>query len=309
MTNHRWYEAGAFVAVENRNKGRWPIRIITEGRGSSAIYTREMLEANKDVFANRPMFGNHPKDPSKPWERSPFDIKAVLGPKIEGKEVDGVYGLYGEAIVDDDVDAFLEKFGEAVKVSIFASGEGKEIHGETYAESFDGTDPYTSVDFVVAAGRDGAVEKRVLEHFQSLESSTAPAAAEDEREKRMDEALKAYLEAFEARLAEKFAGIETKIADATALVEAMKDAQPERVEAAQAAEEIVTAVSEAELGKGAVKRVLESFKDGKTIADAVAREKEIRDEVLSESGRYTEGYFGGGTKTADDFKVTGLRFN
>jgi hypothetical protein len=309
MTNHRWYEAGAFVAVENRSKGRWPIRIITEGKGSSAVYTREMLEANKDVFANRPMFGNHPKDPSKPWERSPFEIKAMLGPVIEGKEVDGVYGLYGEAIVDDEVDAFLEKFGHVTQVSIFASGDGYEKDGEMYAESFDGLDPYTSVDFVVAAGRGGKVEKRVLEHFQSLENGTAPAGAEQERENRMDEAMKAFFEAMEVRLGEKFAALETKIAEATALVESVRDAQPERVEAADAAGELATAVAEAHLGESAVKRVLGAFKDGKSIADAIQHEKDIRDEVLREAGRYTEGYFGSDKNADDDYKVTGLRFN
>jgi hypothetical protein len=308
MTKRRWYEAGALVESGNRTKGRWPIRIITEGKGSSAIYTREMLEANKDVFANRPMFGNHPKDVNKPWERSPFEIKAKIGPTIEGKEVDGVYGLYGEAIVDDEVDSFLEKFGDITQVSIFASGDGYEEGGEMYAESFDGEDPYTSVDFVVAAGRGGKVE-RVLEDFRALESSTAPAAADDEREKRMDEALKAYLDGRFGEFANAIATLSEKIDTATALVESVKNAQPERAEAADAAGELAAAVAEAHLGESAVKRVLEAFKDGKPIADAIAREKEIRDEVLREAGRYSEGYFGNDKQTDDDFKVTGLRFN
>lgn len=308
MTKRRWYEAGALVESDKRTKGRWPIRIITEGKGSSAIYTREMLEAYKDVFANRPMFGNHPKDPGKPWERSPFEIKAKIGPNIEAKEVDGVFGLYGEAVVDDEVDAFLEKFGDVTQVSIFASGDGREENGEWYAESFDGEDPYTSVDFVVAGGRGGRVE-RVLEDFRALENSTAPAAAEQEREKRMDEAMKAYLEALELRLGEKFAALEKSIADATALVESVKNAQPERVEATEAAGELATAVAEAHLGEKAVKRVLESVKGGKTVAEAVQHEKDIRDEVLREAGQFSEGYFGADRQNDEDYKVTGLRFN
>jgi hypothetical protein len=305
----RWYEAGALVESGKRTKGHWPIRIITEGKGSSAIYTREMLEANKDVFANRPMFGNHPKDVNKPWERSPFEIKAKIGPTIEGREVDGVYGLYGEAIVDDEVDAFLEKFGDVTQISIFASGDGYEKDGETYAESFDGEDPYTSVDFVVAAGRGGKVE-RVLESFRALENGAAPADAGDhEREKRMDEAMKAYLEAFKAEVFAKMAELSTAIADATALVESVKSAQPERVEAVDAAGELATAVAEAHLGEKAVKRVLESVRDGKSVADAVQHEKEIRDEVLREAGSFSEGYFGSEGRPDEDYKITGLRFN
>ncbi len=308
MATRQFYESGALVEGKT-SRGTWPIRIITEGKGQSAIYTREMLEAHKDVFANRGMYGNHPKDPSKPWERSPFDIKAKLGPKIEGREVNGVYALYGEAIVDDEVDAFLEKFGDIVGVSIFASGDGgTHDDGEYYAESFDGEDPYTSVDFVVAAGRGGRVE-RVLESFRALEYSTAPADAGNyEREKRMDESLRLYLEAFQKAVLDKMSELSEKVDTATALVESVKNASPERVEAVDAAAELATAVAEAKLGESAVKRVLESVKDGKSVADAVKHQIEIRDEVLAEaqaSGRLTEGYFGSGKPASDeDFRLS-----
>lgn len=310
MTTRKFYEAGALVEGKT-SRGTWPIRIITEGKGQSATYTREMLEANKNVFANRGMYGNHPKDPNKPWERSPFDIKAKLGPNIVGKEVDGVYALYGEAIVDDEVDAFLEKFGDIVGVSIFASGEG-DTHddGEYYAETFDGNDPYTSVDFVVAAGRGGRVE-RVLEDFRALENSTAPAGAgKDEREKRMDEALKAYLEAFEKRVTDMFGALSEKVDAATALVESVKNASPERVEAVDAAAELASAVAEAKLGTGAVKRVLEQVKGGKTVADAVKHETDMRDEILAEANVHVEeGYFGSDDHKGEKFTIKGLRFN
>jgi hypothetical protein len=307
MTARKFYEAGKLVEAKT-SKGRWPIRIITEGKGQSAIYTREMLEANKDVFANRGMYGNHPKDPNKPWERSPFEIKAKLGPVIEGRVEDGVYSLYGEAVVDDEVDAFLEKFGDIIGVSIFASGEGVERDGERYAESFDAEDPYTSVDFVVAAGRGGRVE-RVLENFRALEHSTAPAGAgNDEREKRMDEALRVYLEAFQKTVLDKMAELSEKVETATALVESVKNLQPERVEAVEAAAEFATAVAEAKLTEGSVKRVLESVKGGKTIADAVKHETEIRDEILAEAKvQLTEGYFGGEAGSDEQFKLN-VRF-
>ncbi len=309
MTKRKLYEAGKLSEAKT-SRGTWPIRIITEGKGQSAVYTREMLEAHKDVFANRGMYGNHPKDPNKPWERSPFDIKAKLGPVIEGKVVNGVYALYGEAIVDDEVDAFLEKFGDIVGVSIFASGDG-DTHddGEYYAESFDGDDPYTSVDFVVAAGRGGRVE-RVLEDFRALEHSTPPGGAgNDEREKRMDEALRVYLEAFKESVLEKMAELSDKVDTATALVESVKNAGPERVEQVEAAAELATAVAEAKLGEKAVKRVLESVKDGKSITDAVKHEIEIRDEVLAEAKVMTEGYFGGDAHSDEKLDVKFLRFS
>ncbi len=309
MTTKRLYEAGKLVEGKT-SRGTWPIRIITEGKGSSGVYTRELLEQYASVFANRPMFGNHPTDPSKPWERSPFDIKAKLGSTVEYKVVDGVAGLYGEAEVDDEVDRFLEKFRDQVQVSIFASGEGSENDdGEYIVESLDGSDPYTSVDFVVAAGRGGGIE-RVLEHFHALEDSTAPAGAGNGKDNAMDEATKAFIEALFKGVTESIATLQESVNSAVTLVESVKDAQPERVEAVDAAGELATAVAEAQLGEKAVKRVLESVKAGSPVADAVAHEKEIRDEVLAEAGaRLQEGVFGGAATGDFDSSMTGVRLN
>lgn len=310
MTIKRLHEAGALIESKTA-KGTWPIRIITEGRGSSGVYTREMLEAHKDVFANRPMFGNHPLDPSRPETRSPFEIKAKLGPVIEYKEVDGVAGLYGEAIVDDEVDRFLTKFSDVVQVSIFASGDGTEDeNGDYVVESLDGSDPYTSVDFVVAAGRGGGIE-RVVESFRALENGAAPAeTGSHERDNRMDEATKVFLETLFQKVDEKFVALEAKIDSATALVESVKDAQPERVEAVDAAGELATAVAEAKLGERAVARVLESVKGGKSVSEAVKHEKDIRDEVLAEAGnRLQEGVFGGAADESFGLSETAVRFS
>lgn len=305
----RLFESGSLAESKTR-AGVWPIRIITEGKGSSATYVREMLENPKNhIFANRPMFGNHPKDPNKPWERSPFEIKAKLGPTIEYREVDGVAGLWGEAHVSPEVDAWLEEFHDVIGVSIFASGEGEERDGEYYVTEFDATDPYTSVDFVVAPGRGGGVEARMAEAYRVLENGTAPAATgSHEGEIRMDEATKAFIESlFEKYVGDKFTVLEGKIDDATALVESVKDAQPERVEAVDTAGEIATAVAEAELGKSAVARVLESVKAGSAVADAVKAEKDIRDEILAEAKtRFQEGVFGGSADDDFDYTVKGI---
>lgn len=297
------------------SKGVWPIRIITEGKGTSAIYLREMLEANKDVFAERAMFGNHPKDPNKPWERSPFEMKATLGPVVEYKVVDGVAGLWGEAIVDDEVDAFLEKFHKQVGVSIFASGESYEKDGEIYAESFDGTDPYTSVDFVVAPGRGGGVEQRMLEAYRVLENSAAadngvgtPAADPNKKEaKAMDEKLAKLLEAFLDGVDARFTALEAKLDSVVTLSESAHDAEAKTVEAL----EVADALAEAELTESGRKRVIESLKAGTEVADAIATEKALRDEILAEADRVVQhGRFGeAADKTNEDYSVAGLRFN
>lgn len=302
----RLYESGHLAESKTR-AGVWPIRIITEGKGSSGHYTRELLEASTGVFASRPMFGNHPKDPNKPWERSPFDIRAKLGSTVEYREVEGVAGLYAEAHVSEEVDKWLEEFHDIIGVSIYAAGSGEERDGEFYVTEFDMDDPYISVDFVVAPGRGGGVE-RVAEAYRALENGSAPAVtANNEGENRMDEATKVFIEGLFANLDKRLGEFEEKLDNATALVESVKDAQPERVEAVDAAGELATAVAEAQLGEKAVARVLESVKGGKTVAEAVKHEKDIRDEVLAEAGtRLQEGVFGGSGE-AVDYTVAGIR--
>lgn len=313
MNSKRLYESATLTEAKT-SPGVWPIRIITEGKGSSAVYHREMLQDPKNhVFAGRPMFGNHPKDPNKPWERSPFEIKAKLGKNIEYREVDGVGGIWGEAIVSPELDKWLEEFHDVIGVSIFASGNGHEDeNGDYIVESFDGDDPYTSVDFVVAPGRGGGVE-RVMEAYRALEQNgTAPAGTgHKEGEYRMDEATKAFIEQMFTPVKEALAELDKKLTDATALVESVKNAQPERVDAVDAAGELATAVAEAKLTKTAVARVQESVKAGKTIAEAVQHEKDIRDEVLAEAKvRVQEGVFGGAAGADDDdFSISSVRFD
>lgn len=312
MTSKRLYESGALVETRT-SVGTWPIRIITEGKGSSGVYSRELLESSANIFAGRPMFGNHPKDPNKPWERSPFEIRAKLGPVVEYREVDGVAGLYGEAIVSPEVDRWLEEFADIIGVSIYAAGDGEDRDGEFHVTEFDAADPYVSVDFVVAPGRGGGVE-RVMEAYRALENGTAPAGTDsNEGENRMDEATKAFIEALFQEMKNKIQTLEEKLDAATSLVESVKDAQPERVEAVDTAGELATAVAKESLGEGAVARVLEAVKGGKTVSEAVQHEKNIRDEILAEAAasgkaRLQEGVFGG-SAAEEDFSISSVRFN
>ncbi len=307
----RLYESGSLV--ESSTPGRFRIRIITEGEGSTGVYTRELIENYADVFAGRPMFGNHPKDPNKPWERSPFEIKAKLASSVTVEEVDGVVGAYADVVASPDVQKFMEDFHDVIGVSIFASGDGsqKNENDKLIVESFDGSDPYTSVDFVVAPGRGGGVE-RMVEAYRVLEQNgSAPAGTgEHEGEYRMDEATKAFIEQMFAPVRETLAELNTKLDNATALVESVQKAQPERVDAVDAAGELATAVAEAKLGERAVARVLEAVKGGAAVTDAVKHEKEIRDEVLAEAGtRLQEGVFGGSATDDHDYGLSSVRFN
>lgn len=276
-------ESGAFTEAKVDN-GVIPIRIITEGKGSSGVYSRALLEtaAEQGIFDNTPSFMNHPADPSKPWERDVEKIAGRVVGKTHFREENGVAGIYGDYRPSEKYVNWFKENADIVGLSIMIGGDGQEDeNGEYIVESFDGSDPYKSVDVVVAAGRGGRFE-RAMESYRALEESdTAPAAVEHERnEKAMDEAkFIALLEAFEARIAEKFTAIEAKVDSVVTLAESANEAEASKVDALDVAD----ALAEAKLSKGARTRVLESVKAGKSVEDAIQIEADLRKEYVDEA--------------------------
>ena len=277
MTTRKLLEHGALLESAN-GKGKFRVRIITEGKGSSGTYSRELLEEYKDVFAGRPMFLNHPKDPSKPHERDVRDLAGRVSPTVEYAVNEGVAGLFAEVSVDTRWAEFIEEYKDVIGVSIFASGEGREEGNEYIVESFDDSDLYTSVDWVIAAGRGGRVE-RMLESYRDIESSVgepadngmATANAEAQQmENQMDEQKIVAL--FEA-LTAKVDALDVKVTGIVTLSEQSAAKVAENVDAFDVAEELTTAVAEAKLPESGRKRVIESVKSGVAVADAVASEK------------------------------------
>jgi hypothetical protein len=128
----------------------------------------------------------------------------------------------------------------------------------------------------------------------------------------MDEATKLYLEALLKPVIEQMSKFQESLDSAVSAVESVKDAQPARVDAVDTAGELATAVAKESLSEKAVARVLESVKGGQPVADAVAREKALREEFIAEEAeRLVEsaGRFGGSGSSADDFSLDGVRFN
>lgn len=276
----RFHEQGALLESKGSG-GVFPIRIITEGEGSSGFYSRELLEKYRHVFANRPMYINHPTDPNKPWERDLAKIAARTGPNVEYRVQDGVAGLYTEAKVRQEYVELIEEFGDLFGVSIYIGGEGKKKtdSGKLIVESFDESDPYSSVDFVVAAGRGGRVE-RVLESLRQFEDSpegeNGPASADadkKERENKMDE-LKALIESLSKSVNDKFVALEAKVDSLVTLSESASAALQGTEDAFKIADEVSEAVVEAKLPKQGRARVIEAVKAGQSVADAVKAESE-----------------------------------
>lgn len=148
-------------------KGVFEVTLITEGQGSSGYYSADLLKeyGPKTFNANRPMFANHPTDEEFENGR---DITKLMARTVEDSyvvEEDGVSKLKAKIKVRPEWLEFVEEYKDTIGLSIFAAGEAREgeVDGNKtmIVESFDYEDPYRSIDFVVAAGRGGKVDRMV----------------------------------------------------------------------------------------------------------------------------------------------------
>jgi len=182
--SRRLYEAGG-TKPQSKGNGIFDVCIIKSGWGSSGYYSPQLLEAatTAQTFRpGRPSFANHPTEEEFANGR---DITKIMGRLISEPEVresedgEGVE-LWAQMKVNEKWIDFVEEYKDTIGLSIFASGEVSEGEAEGrkgyIVESFDPNDPYTSVDFVVAAGAGGKVG-RMLESFKAVE-----ALANDRRE-------------------------------------------------------------------------------------------------------------------------------
>jgi hypothetical protein len=174
----RLNESTSGVPVTSKGNGVFEVRLIQSGWGSSGYYSESLLEefGPATFTKNRPMFANHPTGGD-----STRDVRDIMGKLTSDAEYrDG--SLFAEIKVDERYAAFVDEYKDVIGLSIHASGSGSkgEIDGREglLVEEFNTADPYTSVDFVVAAGAGGKVE-RMLESAKTI---FAEATSNDRRE-------------------------------------------------------------------------------------------------------------------------------
>lgn len=290
MEKLKLHESGTLVADEAA-EGVFPIRIITEGEGSSGIYTREMLEANAPIFrAGTRSFIDHPKDPTKPWERSLNSLVGKLNENAHYKiDDDGVAGLYSDLkVTKPGLREWVRENLDIIELSIYSDAEGeKNADGKIVVERFVEDDPYRSVDLVVAAGRGGRFE-RAMESLREIENSTeevedghAPAGRTTTSKENSTMEL--------AELAEKVdklsVALEAFVAASTPILESLKPAEVTE----PITDDAVEAIAESGLPKLSRKVVLEAVRNGAVVEDAIKEQNEYIDSVR-EDLRVSEGY-------------------
>lgn len=173
--------APSFAEVANlSDNGIYEVTFITEGKGSTGYYSRELLETYgpktfREGFNN---YFNHIK-----WHESPEDrdLKTACGKILPGtfyNVEDGLGKVKGKIQIAPEHREFVEFFKENIGLSIFASGtsEYDEDTGQLNVTSFDTEYPYTSVDLVIAAGRGGEFGQKVESYLQSENADKAYAS-------------------------------------------------------------------------------------------------------------------------------------
>ncbi len=165
--------------TESKGKGIFEVKIIKEGWGSSGYYSKDLLKeyGPRTFCAGTVSFMNHPTEEEFANGRDVTKIGGKLISDAEYREdADGTGALYAQMKVRPQWQEFVEEYADNIGLSIFASGDAREgeVNGRTgmLVESFDYEDPYRSVDFVVAAGAGGKVE-RMVESAQKVMEMTA----------------------------------------------------------------------------------------------------------------------------------------
>lgn len=266
----------------------WKITLITPGKGSSGIYSEEMLKSTAaSAFpAGTHSYVDHLKEGD---QRNPRDLLGVLAEAATYE--DGV-GVVGKLKVFPHYTEFVDAVAEHTGMSIFAASEGhKDENGDYIVESLV-PNVFNSIDLVSYAGRGGEMTERLLESARAVidhkdsapvaERGTASAEGRNPRNKEtngMDEAAIADLSAKVDSLVEglsALSGVVTTLVEAQAPVEPM--VEEAEIDFAQVAEQAVAAGLPAE----ARKVVYESVRNGKAIDDAIADQKALVESIKQE---------------------------
>lgn len=281
MTKHL-LEAAKLVSESAAADGTWKVRLISEGRGSSGVYTAEVLEKYHHAFSNVLSFKNHPTGWDGPQDRD-FTMIAgeVVGETWVEKDERGLTSIVGNWRPDPEYAEKVARYRDKLGLSIYIEGDGHvdESTGDFIVDWFNEHDPYRSVDLVIAPGARG----KFLESMRDVYSARR---AEDEKpgsaplqengKITMDEELKKALTGIQEALAVLVA--EKKAAEQSAAqVEADEKAVVSAVEAYDAA---INLIDEADLLPPQVESLRAEAKAGRDVAPLIEAAKKVKEAAI-----------------------------
>ena len=307
--------------------GKFNIRVIRAGEGTSGYYTREVLSRDSAIAfpAGTKIFANHPTA-TEEYDQPERDVNKIVGKTLE----DAVY-QDGEVLAKVQFASWflpvVEEFKDVLGMSIYAFAESEFGTIDDYSGNIitkflpAGTPNQHSIDCVVSAGAGGAILERITESYKrkAQESGTKPMAdsAKETEEREGAAVTKEILEAIaavESKLTAKFeALLATKTQEAQAEVDAdaIAEAKKEAVEQFDAQADLIAKAdllpAQESALKSALKRgedITDRLEEAKTVAKEAAELGASRGDRVAETGRFVAGKV---TENAEPDKPVNLK--
>lgn len=267
------HESTAAVGTESLGEGKYRIRIIVPGQGSSGIYTAENLAESAPLFkAGTEMFIDHPTE-TEEWERPERSIRDYAGVFLEDATVGEDGALYTVCKVFSGVNDLIKDKWEHIGVSINAWCD-QPIAETGVVPVFAGV---RSVDFVTAPGAGGGIVD-LLESNRNNNSIKEGTVDEKLLESKFDE--------LKGEIASLVEAIGSKLESAVATLHEAKVEEPaEKIEEASvdvdSAIEAGKKIAESGLPEAAVARVREAVKQGADVDSALEAERAYLKEAVA----------------------------
>lgn len=266
------HESTSAVGTESLGEGKYRIRIIVPGQGSSGIYTAENLAESAHLFkAGTEMFIDHPTE-SEEWERPERSIRDYAGVFLEDATVGEDGALYTVCKVFSGVNELIKDKWEYIGVSINAWCD-QPIAETGVVPVFAGV---RSVDFVTAPGAGGGIVD-LLESNRN-NNSIKEGTVDKEIESKFDELKGEFASLIEA--------LGSKLDSVVASITEAKTEEPaEKVEEASVdVDSVLEAgkkIAESGLPEAAVARVREAVKNGADVDSALESERAYLKEAVA----------------------------
>lgn len=246
--------------------GKYRIRIIVPGQGSSGIYTAENLAESAPLFkAGTEMFIDHPTE-TEEWERPERSIRDYAGVFLEDATVGEDGALYTVCKVFSGVNELIKDKWEHIGVSINAWC-ADPISENGIVPPIAGV---RSVDFVTTPGAGGAIVD-LLESNRN-DNYVKEAGMDKEIESKFDELKASLIEA-----------LNSKLEAAVATIQEAKAQEPTE-EASVDVDSVLEAgrkIAESGLPEAAIVRVREAVKAGVNVDSALESERAYLKEAVA----------------------------
>lgn len=249
--------------------GKYRIRIIVPGQGSSGIYTVENLAESAPLFkAGTEMFIDHPTE-TEEWERPERSIRDYAGVFLEDATVGEDGALYTVCKVFSGVNELIKDKWEHIGVSINAWC-ADPISENGIVPPIAGV---RSVDFVTTPGAGGAI-------IDLLESNRNDNYV---KEAGMDKEIESKFDELKGEIASVIEALSSKLEAAVATIQEAKAEEPTE-EASVDVDSVLEAgrkIAESGLPEAAIVRVREAVKAGADVDSALESERAYLKEAVA----------------------------